>query len=151
MRQSLQDGTPPICRRHFQQLEVCRVVQCLQDVLAGEMLGRDAVFEGCSEEDTPQLLLHGRVAPQLSGRTADADELDTPEGHRLARSVSDLEQDHPRSVHIDLMKLEIDLGLEKPRQPGLDELVSLLCGSRNEVRPHQFVGAVPHPPQDVAA
>ena len=36
------------------------------------------------------------------------------------------------------MEPEVDLRVEKPRQPRFDELVPLPCGTRNEVRSREF-------------
>ena len=105
------------------------------------MLGGDAVFEGVLQQELPELSFLGRVVSQLSCRAADADELGALEGHWPARRACDLEQDHSRSIQFDLMEPEVDLRVEKPRQRRLDELVPLLCGTRNEVRSYEFVGA----------
>ena len=103
-----------------------------------------------SSRKAPELPFLGGVASQLSCRAADADELGPLEGHRSARRAFDLEQDQPRSIHRDLMEPEVDLRVEKTRQPRFEELVPLSCGTRNEVRSHEVMGAVPDPPEDVA-
>ena len=135
---SFQHGVVSIRGRDSEQVEIGRIVQDLEDILAGEMLGGDAVFEGVLQQEVPELPFFGRVVSQLSCRAADADERGTAEGHRLARRAFDLEQYHPRSIHQALMEPEVDLRVEKPRQPRFDELVPLPCGTRNEVRSHEF-------------
>ena len=91
--ESFQNGVASIRGRDSEQVEIGRIVQDLEDVLAGQVLGGDVLFEGMLQQEAPELPFLGRVVSQLSRRAADADELGPPEGHRSARRAFDLEQD----------------------------------------------------------
>ena len=90
--QRLQDRRVAVGQRRAEQMEVRRVVEPKQRLLAAQPLRRDAVLEARPVEPAPERALLFGVVLELPCRAADPDELDTLERHRTMRRGIDLLQ-----------------------------------------------------------